>query len=543
VLWWRLRLHLDGFGGSGPLHAEPGGWVRAGLAPVSLHSLPCGALLAASDQALLLTARPGGRLAAARVHGGDGLAAACALSVPELPGSSLAYVRDGQLHLGCLDPTPRLRWDQLALSGGAAPASAAYHPATGLAAVAAWGSGGACSLRLVDAAAMRELGQLPLPPGHSVTATAVLPLPCSSRWDQAPPLAATAADAALEPCADGGQGEAAEEAPAGCRHFLLVASAGGGAAPPPCPGAEGEDGAPDPLPPTCDDGQPWWRQQPCPARRGAQHDGGAAQPAALLSVYEVRRGAAPAAAAPTGCSWTGGSRSGDGAHQLLLHGAGPLPATAVSLAAVEAAAEPLHAPPTDTAPATTGGSAASAHGAATPAAQRLPLLAAGCQDGTVRLFRCGGAWGAPMRGKRGGGASKARGCSVTCAARCAAPTRPAAAAVPPRRLFVDDAGSEARDALQHGLAAIKDAVQALSLTGPGPPREAGPEARHQGAGGGGSPGPSPRTTPAAAPAPSLAGGRWSSLWHGRVALQLLSEVRPPLPAGQQHACGRLRHPA
>lgn len=195
VLWQRLHVQLDAFGGSSGIRLEPCGWVRAGVAPVSLQLVPpdpaaaaatawsssgsgeawpC--ILALSDQALLLHPDPvhPARLAAARMHGGEGLTAACPLLVPELPGSRLAYVDpSGQLCIGALDTELRLHADQLALSGGAEATAATFDAASGCAAVACVEPGGGSSLRLVDAAAMRELARLPMGAGQSITAVSV----------------------------------------------------------------------------------------------------------------------------------------------------------------------------------------------------------------------------------------------------------------------------------------------------------------------------------------------------------------------------------
>ena len=182
VVWWRLVTRLDASGAVCGVQLEEGGWARAGLAAVSLHALHQPGILAVSDQALLLAApHPERSPAAARVHGGQGLTAACALPAGSQPqANSLAYIQAGRLHIGCLEPGVQLRWDEAALGGGAAPRAAAYHAASGCAAVACSERGGGSSLRLVDVGAMREVARVPLPPRHTVTALAVAPLPCSS---------------------------------------------------------------------------------------------------------------------------------------------------------------------------------------------------------------------------------------------------------------------------------------------------------------------------------------------------------------------------
>lgn len=234
VLWWRMHVRPDPFGaGGGTVRLEPCGWVRAGLAPVALHVVPadpaaaaasawnggaggssgcsqagCPCVLAQSDQGLLL--RPAsGRLVPSRLHGARGLLAACPLLAPDVPGSRLAYVdQAGQLSIGGLDTQPRLHADLLPLPAGAEASAAAYHAPSGCAAVACSEAGGGASLRLVDAAAMRELARLPMQAGQAITSVSMRAAqvlraaaiervlqgswPCADPLPSMPPLAAPA---------------------------------------------------------------------------------------------------------------------------------------------------------------------------------------------------------------------------------------------------------------------------------------------------------------------------------------------------------------
>jgi hypothetical protein len=370
VLWWRLLPQQDASTTAAQVHLQPAGTARVGLAAVSLHDLtpPLAGLLAVSDQTLLIV--PGElphQPLLRRVHGGDGLAAACSLAAASAPGSRLAYVRGGLLHVGCLEAEQRLRWDELVLPGSATPGLMAFDPATGSAAVA-------CtqphepSLRLVDVAAMKEAGCVPLPPRHSVTAVASLHLPCSSCMHQQ--------QAGLD------AGRAGHPGQEGCAPFLLVALAP-------------EDPSPASIQAQAPVGQQamlagasefWWRQdvsQPALSTQQQQQSG--RQPRlqqgilpgpspGLLLVYRVQR----RAGGPAGASAGGGSPG----VEHLLHGACPVPAAAFSLAAVHAEAKALHTPtarmPGDMLP-------ASAPASDQPPSR--PLLVAGCDDGVVRLFR------------------------------------------------------------------------------------------------------------------------------------------------------------
>jgi hypothetical protein len=145
VLWRRLQQQQQAPGGGPRVMLAGGGWARVGLGPVALHLLPApeqqqqqqqqeqqqqqqqwcgGSLLAVCDQSLLLCPRPAdpSALTAVRVQGGQGLSAACPL------GAYLAYLRGGTLHIGCLDPAPRMRWEEVEVGGEAAPSLLAYHP-------------------------------------------------------------------------------------------------------------------------------------------------------------------------------------------------------------------------------------------------------------------------------------------------------------------------------------------------------------------------------------------------------------------------------
>ena len=422
VLWWRMHARPDPFGaGGGSVRLEPCGWVRAGLAPVALHQVPADpaaaaaaawnggdgsgvgsragrpCVLAQSDQALLLHLAHGG-LAPARLHGARGLLAACPLMAPDVPGSRLAYVdQAGQLSIGALDTQLRLHADQLQLPAGAEASAAAYHAPSGCAAVACSEGDGSASLRLVDAAAMRELARLPMQAGQAITAVAVLPLPCSSRWEQQgsagpQPDQQQQQQAAQQPQA--GQPQLHQHAD--CKQFLVVAvSEGDGTS----GGSSPAVLAPEQLPAAAGGEEPWWRQQQpqqqpqqqdaekAPGRPDQQakvpEEGSLPQQRGQLLVFEVQRGPPQAPAASSTAPSDGSSCMVEG--RLVLHGRCPLPAAAFALASVRPDPQPYSA-----------GSAAgasprsSAAGAAAPAAQQ-PLLAAGCDDGVVRLYRWG--WG------------------------------------------------------------------------------------------------------------------------------------------------------
>ena len=394
VVWWRLVTRLDASGAVCGVQLEEGGWARAGLAAVSLHALHQPGILAVSDQALLLAApHPERSPAAARVHGGQGLTAACALPAGSQPqANSLAYIQAGRLHIGCLEPGVQLRWDEAALGGGAAPRAAAYHAASGCAAVACSERGGGSSLRLVDVGAMREVARVPLPPRHTVTALAVAPLPCSSGWQR---QASGHGGEAGAGAAAYGQPQAQAQQP-GCAQFLLVATAPErGAAPPSHGSGEGSPAAGEerlPLPADSDASQPWWRQQGQQGQQGQQQDGVPWRPQGSLSVYEVRfRSPPPGDSSTTRAACSGeGSASDSTRWELALHGTCPLPAAALSLAVVHPEAEPLYASPAAAAEdgAATASSSEPAPAAPAAAATQPPLLAAGCDDGAVRLYRC-----------------------------------------------------------------------------------------------------------------------------------------------------------
>ncbi len=370
LLWWRLDAQQDEFGAVSSVRLQECGAARVGLAPVVLHALPpdpaaaaaamayCNAdscvadssaslcILAVADQALLLQPDPQhpSRLVPLRLHGGQGLTAACPLLAGDLPGSRLAYMRAGQLAIAGLDAEARLHWDELALSGGAAAASAAFHAASGCAAVGCTEADGSSSLRLVDVAAMRELGRVPLAAHHSVTAVAVLPLASSGH--------ACSSEA-------GGSAAAAtqqSQQPPGCDQFLVVAV------------AEDESTtmlAEQQQPPAVADDQPWWRRpvEVQPAEQDATEASSTASVRGRLLFYQ----------------WRQGQTSGVAAPELVLVGGCPLPAAAFSLATVLPELEPYE----------TGGQAAavSARPSSSSCPAEHPLLAAGCDDGTVQLFR------------------------------------------------------------------------------------------------------------------------------------------------------------
>eukprot|EP00887_Chlorella_sp_A99_P001486 scaffold8.g1486.t1 len=440
LLWWDMRPASAP--ASGPhLELTPAAWVRVGLAPVELQPLAPslrgrgGAtvgtggrasaadgssqhVLARSDQALVVG--PGSAdptaLRALRLHGGQGMAAACPFQAEALPLDSLAWVGPGgRLTFGQLDCVPRCRWEDVPLPG-AAPTLVAYHAASGCAAVACSAAdGSSSSLRLLDLSAvtpsMEQVGRLPLSGGHVITAVGVVALPCSG--------------------VEGGSKSGGESGRPGSKEFLLVASTPGGS----IGGSTGdqqsaavlEDGASSgwELPAAATPGapsEPWWRQptadpdaetdgdsrgvEAAQQRDGADHgapaeaaDGPPAaaveasprDPPGLLSIFELTR-------APS-------SSSAGRPQRLLLHGTVPLRSACYSLAGVLPAAEPLSPEPYTPPPARHAGGAAGSGRCA--AADRVPLLVLGCYDG-VRLCR----------------------------------------------VFVDDGGREAELALERGLAAV-----------------------------------------------------------------------------------------
>ncbi len=427
VLWWQLAVQQDAFGGSTGVQLEESGWARAGLAPVTLHLLPPApathgsngssmqapaperptapadtsdaaaaassgpasrpTLLAVSDQALLLgpdAAQPS-HLAPARLHGAQGLAAACPLITAELPGSSLAYVQGGELHIGGVDPAVQLRWDELPLGDSAVASAALALGSCGVAAVACAEAHGGSSLRLLDASSLDQLAWLPMPAGHAITALAAVHLPCSSLFE-----AATGGPGSGAGSAGGSAAAVASGAPAaaeaGTKEFLLVAlsadavAAGGSgqAAEEELPDAYGAGAA------GAESSQHWWRQQPTNERQPASGQQGQQagsspqpQPAAMLRVYEVRQRQQPEPA--PGSTGTSSSRG----HELVLHGSCPLPTAVFSLTAVQPDTQAYSAWIAGTPPGSSGsadtGSAAEQHSA--------PMLAAGCHDGMVRLYR------------------------------------------------------------------------------------------------------------------------------------------------------------
>lgn len=425
VLWWRLSVQRDAFGGSTGLQLAECGWARAGVAPVVLHPLPPAAashssgstgvssaeplapagpaaaaaaspgpasrptLLALSDQAVLLgpdPARPD-RLAPARLHGGQGLAAACPMVTAELPGGGLAYVQGGELHIGRLDPAVQLRWDELPLVDGATASAAVVLAGCGMAAVACAEAHGGSSLRLVDASSLDQLARLPMPAGHAITALAAASLPCSSLRQAA---AAVPGGGGAGPAAASSASAASK---AGTKEFLLVALSADNMA-----AASSWQAADEELPAACTDeaagagsSQPWWRQQPTDEPQPApgqqdQHAGSSSsQPASVLRVYEVRRRRQPEPAAGSG-----GSSAGRG-HELVLHGSCPLPTAAFSLAAVQPDTQAYGAwiagSAAGSAARPDAGCAAEQPSAPVSTAAGEPLLAAGCHDGMVRLYR------------------------------------------------------------------------------------------------------------------------------------------------------------
>ena len=408
LLWWQLAVQTDAFGAAVGVQLRECGWARAGLAPVTLHLLaqaaptgvtvigdpapaaassgggsspkasggPC--VLAVSDQALLLGADPlqPARLAAARVHGAQGLTAACPLATGELPGSALAYIRSGELAIGGLDPAVQFRWDELALTGGAVASSVAYHGNSSCAAVACTEADGSSSLRLVDVGTMQELAAVPLHSSASITALAVASLPCSSLWD---PQGSTSGTAA--PAAAGGQ-QQRERGQPGCRPFLLVALSYGSAASQLGGPAEEEE---LPLPPeeAGSSEQPWWQQQQgtaTPASSSSLQAGSSS--GNCLMIYEVRH-RQPAAAAEN----SGGSSR---AYELALHGSCALSAAVFSLAAVQPEAAAFAAGAGAAADNAGAGKASSSSADAAPleaVSAQLPMLVAGCHNGTVRMYR------------------------------------------------------------------------------------------------------------------------------------------------------------
>lgn len=374
VLWWRMDVQQDAYGAASSVRLQECGAARVGLAPVVLHVLPpdpaaaaaaaayCSTdscvtdsraspcVLAVADQALVLRPDPVHplRLTPLRLHSGQGLSAACPLLSADLPGSRLACMHAGQLAIAGLEAEPRLCWDELALAGGAAATSAAFHAASGCAAVACAEADGSSSLRLVDVAALRELGRVPLAAHQTVTALAVLPLACSSGR-----LASSSeAGSVATPSA-----EQVQQLP-GCDQFLVVAVAEVGSA-----GMVALEQQPAAAAAAASD-QPWWRQQqgdPAPAKQDVSE-----VTAGRLLFYQ----------------WRQGQASGGAAHELVLRGSCPLTAAAFSLATVMPDLHPYNAV----------GQAASGpdsprSGAQAPGEAPHPLLAAGCDDGTVRLFR------------------------------------------------------------------------------------------------------------------------------------------------------------
>ena len=425
LLWWRLAVQTDAFGAASGIELQECGWARAGLAPVTLHLLPQAAptaattsgdaaaaapsagnssssprassgpcVLAVSDQSLLLgpdLVQPA-RLAATRVHGAQGLTAACPLTTGELPGSALAYIRSGELAIGGLDPAVQFRWDELALTGGAAARSAAYHADSGCAAVACAEADGNSSLRLVDVGSMEELAAVPCQSGTSITALVVASLPCSSRWEQHGSSGGAAEPAAVDGLQQLGRGQP------GCKPFLLVAVCAGGAAAAPLSGLAEDEELPPPLPAAEAGGreQPWWRRQQqgavAPASSSSLH---ASSPSRnRLMVYEVRHRQPAVAAETAGSNGSGGSSSR--AYELALHGSCALPAAVFSLAAVQPEAAAFAAGAgagTGDAGAGTGPASISTADAAPPeaVAAQQPMLVAGCQDGRLRMYRCAAA--------------------------------------------------------------------------------------------------------------------------------------------------------
>ena len=409
LLWWQLAVQTDAFGAASGVQLRECGWARAGLAPVTLHLLPQAAptgvtisddpapaaastaggssrsrasggpcVLAVSDQALLLGTDPvqPARLAATRVHGAQCLTAACPLATGELPGSALAYIRNGELAIGGLDPAVQFRWDELALTGGAVASSAAYHADNGCAAVACTEADGSSSLRLVDVGSMQELAAVPLHSGASITALAVVSLPCSSLWEQQGSTSGTAA-----PAAAGGQ-QQLERGQPDCKPFLVVAVSSSGAASP-LGGLAEEEELPLPAAQAGATEQPWWRQQQDAAAPASSSSSHASSPSGnRLMMYEVRH-RQPAAAAEN----SGSSR----AYELALHGSCALSAAVFSLAAVQPEAAAFAAG----AGAATGDAGAGAASSSSADAARLdaasaqhPMLVAGCHDGRVRMYRC-----------------------------------------------------------------------------------------------------------------------------------------------------------
>lgn len=393
VLWWRLGVQQDAWGGAAALQLHPCGWARAGLAPVALHLLPpdpvaeaaaaaysgggirgepC--VLALAEDSIILEPDPvhPARLAVLRLHGGAGLSAACPLLAAELPGSRVAAMRGGQLVIASLEPEARLRWDEVPLHGGAAASAAAYHSPSGCAAVACAEADGSSSLRFVDACTLHELARMAQPPGHTITAVAALALPCSS--------AATGSDGDATGMAVPG---AALQLPA-CKHFLVVAVAEEGSAivlP-----AEG-------LPPVAvaaRSDQPWWRQvqqeeQQLEQKQQERQQGEQPQPQqqaprlrGWLQVYAVQTGG-------------GSSGGGNGSHaRPVLLGSCPLHAAAFSLATVQADVLPFDRAAGLAAasnPRSPLSASATALAVAAEARAQQPLLAAGCDDGAVRLYR------------------------------------------------------------------------------------------------------------------------------------------------------------
>ncbi|KAL4458059.1 hypothetical protein ABPG75_012924 [Micractinium tetrahymenae] len=518
VLWWRLAVQRDAFGGASGVQLEECGWARAGVAPVTLHLLPPApaasssgsdaqllapaglpgpaatsggtaasagpaswpTLLAVSDQALLLgpdAARPD-RLAAARLHGGQGLTAACPLVTAELPDSSLAYVQGGELHIGGLDPAVRLRWDQLPLADGAEASTAVVLAGCGTAAVACAEAHGGSSLRLVEAASLHQLARLAMPPGHTITALAAAHLACSSRRET-PAAGAGSSNGSGSGAGAAGVGSAPAAALAGTKEFLLVALSADNVAAVGS-GQAGEEELPAPAagePAAAGGSQPWWRQQPvddAPAAAAGQQgqQAGASpqpQPAAMLRVYEVRRCQHHE---QTGSSGRSGSGDGGGGHELVLHGSCPLPTAVFSLAAVQPDSQSFGTWIAGTASGSNGTDARApveqppVH---VPAAASEPVLAAGCHDGIVRLYR----------------------------------------------VHIDDEGLEAQRAVQQGLADLAAAaVQPLRLSEEQEQRQAEDEEQ----GGRGSSGQPAPQLPAAVPTLS------KHLWHQRVALQLVAKA-------------------
>lgn len=142
------------------------------------------------------------------------------------------------------------------------------------------------------------------------------------------------------------------------------------------------------LPTAADSRQPWWRQQQqqgsseppgsSEEQQGGKGAGSSPQQGQLL-VFEVRLGQLPQVPAAGG-----GNSSGEGADRLVLHGRCPLPTAVFSLATVQPEVQPLDV----SGPAGTRAASPRSRGGQPAAlAAQLPLLAAGCHDGTVRLYR------------------------------------------------------------------------------------------------------------------------------------------------------------